>query len=102
MDKNDFFGIIKLPIPVLIAMIGSWVRSASDNVKGRRRTAALLTSGFCGALLIPLSNVSHLNYDWLLILAAVSGWVGGDVVLNSISKQALDKLKGREKEDADQ
>lgn len=96
MDKQDFFSIIKLPIPILLAMIGSWVRSASDNVKGRKRTAALLTSGFCGALLIPVANVAHMSYDWLCILAAVSGWIGGDVVLNKISEQALQKLKGKE------
>lgn len=94
MDKNDLHSLLKLPLPVALALLGSWVRSASDNVKGRKRTAALLASGFCGLVLIPISSVLGISHEWLLIIAACTGWVGGDVVLNSISKQALKKLGG--------
>lgn len=100
MDKNDLMALLKLPITVVLAMVGSWVRSSSDNVRGRKRTAAIITSGFCGAVLIPLGNVMHISYDWLLILAAISGWIGGDVILNLISKQALEKLRGDDKDAA--
>ena len=94
MDKNDLHALLKLPLPVALALLGSWVRSASDNVKGRKRSAALLASGFCGLVLIPVSHVLGITHEWLLIIAACTGWVGGDVVLNAISKQALKKLGG--------
>lgn len=93
-DKDGLWQTAKFGLPILLALAGAIVRAASQNIKGRKRTAALLSAAFCGVVLIPVSNVLSISNDWLLIIASTTGWVGGDVVLNSISKMALKKING--------
>ncbi len=94
MDKNELQNYLKIPVGIALAMMGSWVRSLSSNTKGKKRFAGVMTSGFCGLLLWFVSEYSGWNGPLFLILCSITGWVGGDVVLNAITDKFLNKLKG--------
>lgn len=88
--------LAKLAAPPLLAMAGSYMRAESENIRGwRKRRAMMLTSGFCGVIEIPLAQVLGINQEWLYVISGATGWVGGDVVLKSISTMALKKLEVR-------
>lgn len=103
MNSIDFLSyasvFAKSVAPPILAMAGSYMRAESENIRGRKRRAMVLTSGFCGVIEIPLATVLGVNQEWLYVLAGATGWVGGDVVLKSISTMALKKLEV--KSDAD-
>jgi cyanate permease len=85
----------------LLAIAGSVARTLSDNLIQKKKTKSRLilmlisnaiVAGFCGLMIVPLSNIMNLNLYWSLFMAGMSGWTGS-VFLTVLEKIAFRRLE---------